>query len=357
MSHSNDWLPLAYATLTAACFAAYVLMDGWDLGVGILYPLVARRADRDQLLQTIEPFWDANETWLVFGGMVLLLGFPLAYSQLLTQLYVPAIAMLLALVLRGVSYEFRYQGGALREFWGFVFAAGSILAAFAQGCMLGRVVEGLAPTDSLSPVLTALRDGFPLVCGIGLIGGYALLGACWLILKTEDALQTMAREVGQSALLLTAILLIIVSTFTPLVSPHVASRWLTSNGWVLAAVAVTSHCAVLWKLWSSLWRSNDRRPLQWATALFILSFVGIAFSLFPYIIPYQYTLFEAANDPATLRFAGVGICIVLPVVILYLGLGYRVFRGKTVRQVALPMEAPSVAARKTSGHQADLHMS
>jgi cytochrome bd ubiquinol oxidase subunit II len=353
MNTSIDWLPMAYIALTAACFMAYVLMDGWDLGVGILYPLVARRADREQLMESIGPFWDANETWLVFGGMLLLLGFPLAYAILLTQLYVPIIAMLLALVLRGVSYEFRNQGGALRELWGYTFAGGSMLAAFAQGCILGRVVEGLADVDSPSPVMTVLRGGFPLVCGVGLVGGYALLGACWLILKTRDAVQTTAREVAQSALILTVILLIIVCTFTPLVSPHVAHRWFVSSAWLLPVILA---CVVIWKLWSSLWRANDRRPLQWAIVFFVLSFAGVAVSLFPYIIPYQYTFFDAANDRSTLAFAGVGICIVLPVVVLYLTLGYRVFRGKLPPPSQASAAVP-VSSRKTSGHEADLHMS
>jgi cytochrome d ubiquinol oxidase subunit II len=354
MSNTANWLPIAYAALTAGAFLAYVLMDGWDLGVGILYPLVARKEDRDKLMGTIAPFWDANETWLVFGGMMLLLGFPLAYSTLLTELYVPAIGMLLALVLRGVTYEFRFQGGSLREFWGYVFSAGSILAAFTQGCMLGRVVAGVATS---SPILGAIRDVFPLVCGIGLIGGYALLGACWLILKADGALQTTAREVARSALLMTVLLLLVVSTITPLVNPHVARRWLAPDNLWLTGAAVVAHAIVIWQLWNSVWRPGDRRPLQWATALFVLAFLGIAISLYPYIVPYQYTLFEAANDHSTLAFAAVGICIVLPVVFLYLILGYRVFRGKSSVRGADTDSVPSVASRKTAGHQADLHMS
>jgi cytochrome bd ubiquinol oxidase subunit II len=354
---TTGYLPLAYAALTAACLLAYVLMDGWDLGVGILYPLVARKRERDQLFLTIQPFWDANETWLVFGGMVLLLGFPLAYSTLLTQLYVPVFTMLFALVLRGVSYEFRYQGGSWREAWGYTFAAGSMLAAFAQGYMLGSVVEGIADTETFPPVLVILRGSFPLLCGIGLVGGYGLLGACWLILKTQDTLQTTAREVARAALILTVCLLLIVSVFTPLVSPHVAHRWFVSRAWLLAAVAVLAYSVVVWKLWTSLWQSNDRRPLQWAAALFSLSFGGVAFSVFPYIVPYKYTLQEAANDRTALRFAAVGICIILPVVVLYLTLGYRVFRGKSSSPPMEQFAPPSVASRKTCGHQADLHLS
>jgi len=354
---SVDWLPVAYAALMSASFLAYALMDGWDLGVGIFYPLVARAPDRDHLLETIAPFWDANETWLVLGGMLLLLGFPLAYAVLLTKLYLPVFAMLFALVLRGVSYEFRQQGGRLREFWGHLFAASSVLAAFAQGCILGRVVEGIAETDSASPIITAIRGTFPLACGVGLVGAYALLGACWVILKTQGAVQVTAREVARSALILTVILLIVVSLFTPLVSPHVAHRWFASNDGVLAAVAVVAGGVVIWRLWMSIWGSDDRRPLQWVIALFILSFAGIAASVYPYVVPYGYTLFEAANDRKTLVFAAVGICIVLPVIVLYLALGYRVFRGKSQDPHPEATDIPCVSCRRTAGHEADLHPS
>jgi cytochrome bd ubiquinol oxidase subunit II len=358
VNNTANWLPLAYAAVTAGAFLAYVLMDGWDLGVGILYPLIARKPDRDQLMETIAPFWDANETWLVFGGMMLLLGFPLAYSTLLAELYMPVMGMLFGLVLRGASYEFRFQGGSLREFWGYVFAGGSVLAAFAQGCMLGRIVEGIVQVGPISAVLTVFRDAFPLLCGIGLIGGYALLGACWLILKSGGALQTTAREVAQSTLLTTAFLLMIVSTFTPIVSAHVATRWFSPRTLWLTVIAVVGHVGIGWKLWTSIWQSSDRRPLQWAIALFVLAFLGIAISLYPYIVPYQYTLVAAANDHSTLVFGSVGICIVLPVVFLYLILGYRVFQGKSkLPLVPRGATAPSLASRKTSGHQSDLHMS
>jgi cytochrome bd ubiquinol oxidase subunit II len=356
MSHA-DWLALTYAALVAGSLLAYVLMDGWDLGVGIIYPLIARQQERVQLMRSIEPFWDANETWLVLGGMTLLLGFPSAYAALLTRLYVPACVMLLALVLRGVSYEFRYQGGSLQEFWGSLFAAGSILAAFAQGCMLGLVVEGAPEQNPTTLMLTVLRDTFPFVCGIGMVGGYAMLGACWLILKTTETLQTTAREVALPALLLTATLLIVVCLFTPFVSPYVASRWFTSRTGPLAALMAIALCSVLWKLRHSLWQANDRRPLQWAAALIVLSFIGIVASLFPYIVPYQYTLYAIANDRGALIFAGVGILAVLPVVVLYLLLGYRVFQGKITDSSMPAAAAPSIAFRRSSGHRSDLHMS
>jgi cytochrome bd ubiquinol oxidase subunit II len=352
-----DWLPLAYAALLAGSLIAYALMDGWDIGVGVLYPLIARRREREQLMRSIAPFWDANETWLVLGGMTLLLGFPTAYAELLTRLYLPACVLLLALVLRGVSYEFRYQGGQLQEFWGLLFAAGSVIAAFAQGCMLGMVVEGAPEPNRLRPILTVLRDLFPLICGIGVVGGYALLGACWLILKTRDTLQTTAREVALPCLLLTTALLIVVSLFTPWVSPHVATRWFGSDRWIFAALMALAIGVVLWRLGRSLWQAHDRRPLQWATTLTLLSFIGIVASVFPYIVPYKYTIYAVANDHGTLVFAGFGICAVLPVIVLYLLLGYRVFRGKLQDPAVAVPEEPSIEHRRTSGHRADLHMS
>jgi cytochrome bd ubiquinol oxidase subunit II len=325
--------------------------------VGILYPLVARQTDRDLLFESIEPFWDANETWLVLGGMLLLLGFPTAYSLLLTQLYFPIFAMLFALVLRGVSYEFRYQGGALRRIWELAFAGGSILAALAQGYILGRVVEGFGGNVVTSGLTGWLRGLFPIVCSLGLLGGYGLLGACWLILKADGALQVMAREVSHSTLILAAALMVAVCIFTPMVSPHVAHRWFDPSMRIVLVLFAATAGIVIWRLWMSLWRIAERRPLQWAVAFCILGFSGIAISLYPFIVPYQFTIYELANDPASLRFAGVGLCILLPVITLYLLLGYRAFRGKTRRADIPVATSPALASRKTCGNNVDLHLS
>jgi cytochrome d ubiquinol oxidase subunit II len=356
MIDANQWLPLVFAAVTTLSILAYVLMDGWDLGVGILYPLVARRADRQVLFDSIAPFWDANETWLVFGGMMLLVGFPLAYATLLPMLYLPAFVMLFALVLRGVSYEFRQHGGALQAMWEWIFAGGSLLAALAQGWMLGIIVEGLGPETADAPRSFA-QAVFPLICGVGLVGGYALLGACWLILKTCGALQTLGREVGHSALLLTALLLIVISVWTPLVSPHVAQRWFTPSHLSVLWIFPVATALVGWKLWSSFWKTPDGHPLLWATLLFVLAFAGFAISVYPYIVPYRYTLFEAANDPSTLRFAGVGVLLILPITTIYLLLGYRVFRGKVDERPSASGTNPHIGSRCTSGNPVDLHMS
>lgn len=352
-----DWLPLVFAALAALSVLAYVLMDGWDLGVGILYPLVARDADRQLMLESIAPCWDANETWLVFGGMMLLAGFPLAYATLLPLLYMSLILMLLALVLRGISYEFRHHGQELRPLWEWLFFFGSILMALAQGWMLGRIVEGVPDPAAAQSGQDWLRALFPAFCAVGMVGGYALLGSCWLILKAGGALQVFGREVAHSALLLTLGLLLAVCVWTPLAVPRVAQRWFTpsylSLFWVLPGVtAITA-----WRLWNSLWGSDDARPLRCAAALFVLAFIGLSVSIYPYIVPYRYTVFEAANDAASLRFTSIGVALILPVIATYLALGYRVFRGKVAPHPVEVAAGPHIGARRSSGNPSDLHMS
>lgn len=226
MSGSADYIPLLCVAVAVSAILAYVLLDGWEIGAGILYPLVARPADRDLLFESIEPVWGVNETWLALGGILLLLAFPAACRLLLTELYLPILAMLFALALRGVSYQFRYRSGAFRRIRGLAFAGGSILAALAQGHIVGRLIEGVGGNVVVTLGLDGLlRGAFPIACSLGLLGGYGLLGACWLILKAEGALQVMAREVSHSTLVLAATLMVIVCLLTPMVSPHVARLW------------------------------------------------------------------------------------------------------------------------------------
>jgi len=357
MNGPVDYVPLLCAGLAGAAILAYVLMDGWELGVGILYPLVARKADRDLLFESIEPLWGMNETWLALGGMLLLFAFPTACSLLLTQLYLPIFAMLFALALRGVSYEFRNQAGVLRRIRGLAFAGGSILAALAQGYIVGRLIEGVGG-DVVTPGLVGwLRIFFPVAFSLALLGGYGLLGACWLIFKAEGTLQVMAREVSHSTLVLAAAMTVAASLLTPMVSPHVADLWLApSMRPALVLIAATAGVAI-WRLWTSLWQIADHRPLQWAVIIFVSAFAAIAISLSHYIVPHQSTLYELANDPASLRFAGIGLYVVLPVIMLYLLLGYWTFRGKT-RRADIPVAPyPALASRKTCGHNVDLHLS
>jgi cytochrome bd ubiquinol oxidase subunit II len=357
MSGAAHYVPLLWAGVAAAAILAYVLMDGWVLGVGILYPLVARQTDRDLLIASIAPSWAANDTWLVFGALLLMLGFPTAYSLLLTELYLPIFAMLLVLVVRAVSYGFRRRGNALRRIWELAFAGGSILAALAQGYIVGRLIEGFGGNVVTSGFIGWLRALFPALCSLGLLGCYGLLGACWLIFKADGALRVMGREVSHSALLLTMTVIVAACLLTPVVSPYVAHRWLDPEMRVVLGLLAATAGVIIWQLWASLWRSEEQRPLQWALVFVTLAFAGIVISLYPYIVPYRFTVYELANDPAFMKFAGVLLCVVLPVVVLYLLIGYRTLRGKTGR-AAIPVQASSaLASCKTCGNNVDLHLS
>ncbi len=352
-------LPPALAALTAGSVFAYVLLDGWDLGSGILCPLVARRVDASRLFDSIAPFWDGNEIWLVFGAIMLLAGFPPAYAALMPHIGLPLFIMLAGLVLRGVGYEFQGHGGVLQRLWQLAFAAGSIAAALCQGWMLGLVVEGIDPQAGGAGTLEMIgRRLFPPACGVGVLGGYALLGSCRLISKTRGALQVFGREVGLSALILTAVLLIAISAWTLMANAHVARRWLApshlSVSWLLPAAAI--FCG--WRLKKSLWGSRDGQPLLWATGLFLTVFAGIAVSLYPFILPYRYSVFEAANDAASLRLAGLGVVIVLPLMIVYPAIAHRTFRRRVLREGCPGTEsAPHMGARRTSGQESELHLS
>ena len=357
MNEATNYLALLWAAVMAVAILVYVLTDGWVLGVGILYPLVARQTDRDLLIESIAPFWKANETWLILGVMLLLIGFPAAYPLLLMQLYFPIFALLFALVMRAAGHALRHPGGSLRRIWAMAFAGGSILATLAQGYLVGRLIEGSGGQGLTSGWIGWVRPFFPIICGFGLLGGYALLGACWLISKADGALQVMGREVSPSSLILTVTVLVAVCAFTPLVSPHAAHRWFDpSMRIVLVPLAVTAAVAI-WQLWASPWRSANHRSLRWAAAFIIVAFAGVAISLYPYIVPYQFTFYELANDPAVLALAGVGLCVVLPVFGLYLLLGYRTPRGKMRRANTPVVSSPALASRKTSGNNVDLHLS
>jgi len=312
-------LPLIFAILMGASILAYVVLDGYDLGVGMLMP-AASDAEQDVMVASIGPFWDANETWLVLGVGILLIAFPTAHGYILGALYLPVAAMLTGLMLRGVSFELRMKAvGWHAELWNWLFWFGSFLASFAQGFMLGRY-------------LTAFQPGwnyllFSLLVGAALRGGYVLLGASWLILRTEGPLQTKALGWTKWGLLWVALGVALVSLGTPVVSEQVYARWFdfpqTLALMVLPAASVVSW---LW-VWRSLGRS-DWKPFAGAVAIFVLAFLGLAYSVFPYVVIGWLTLWEAAAHPSALTVTLIGVAIVLPFLIGYTVFAYRVFSGK-----------------------------
>jgi cytochrome bd ubiquinol oxidase subunit II len=324
-----DFVPIWTLILGLAVFF-YVLLDGFDLGVGILYNLAPDTTTRTLLMNSIAPIWDGNETWLVLGGLSLLAAFPLAFAIILPALYFPILVMLLALIFRGVAFEFRYRDSERRTFWDHPFGYGSAIATFAQGVVLGAFIQGFqvegrhftgGSFDCITP--------FSLFTGLALLSGYSLLGAGWLILKTEGPLQVQARAQARLSFLGTLTAITIVSLWTPFLDGDIARRWFS---W--PDVALLSPVPLLTALFAMLeWRAianpkAELAPFLYAGLLFTLSYLGIAISLFPMIVPHHYSLWQAASSPDTQIFLGVGTIFLLPVILVYTGWSYWVFRGK-----------------------------
>jgi cytochrome bd ubiquinol oxidase subunit II len=316
----SDLLPLVFMALMGIAILAYVVLDGYDLGVGMLMP-GAERGEQDTMVASIGPFWDANETWLVLGIGLLLVAFPAAHGEILGELYLPVAAMLVGLMVRGVAFELRIKAeGWHRELWNWLFWAGSTLAAFAQGLMLGRFITGFQPGTGYWL--------FALVVGASLCGGYVLLGATWLILRTQGPLQAKAVAWAKWGLLWVALGVALVSLGTPLVSETVREKWFSfPRALFVSILPIGTLAAWLW-VWRSLNRS-DLQPFLGSMAIFALAFAGLAYSLFPYVIIDRMTIWEAAAHPSALVFVLTGTSLVLPFIIGYTFWAYRVFRGKT----------------------------
>jgi cytochrome d ubiquinol oxidase subunit II len=314
-----ELLPLIFAALMGIAILAYVVLDGYDLGVGMLMP-GAERAEHDLMVASIGPFWDANETWLVLGIGLLLVAFPAAHGVVLGALYLPVAAMLVGLMLRGVAFELRIKAeGWQRELWNWLFWAGSTLASFAQGLMLGRYITGFEPGFGYWL--------FAVVVGASLCGGYVLLGATWLILRTEGALQQKAIAWARWGLMWVALGVALVSLATPLASETVRHKWFDFPQvlWLMLLPIGTVLSGIL--LWLSLSKS-DWKPFAYAVAIYVLAFAGLAYSLFPYVVMDRLTIWDAAAHPSALKFMLVGTALVLPFIVAYTLYSYRIFRGK-----------------------------
>ncbi len=320
------WLPVAFTVVMGLAMLAYVVLDGYDLGVGVLMRR-AEDADKDRMVASIGPFWDANETWLVLGVGLMLTAFPLAHGVVLTALYLPVALMLVGLTLRGVAFEFRAKADAgHRHRWNFVFFAGSLLASFAQGTMLGWYVLGFDPgTGSLL---------FAAFTGFALCAGYGLLGATWLIMKTEGALQVRAVGWARSTLWATAAGIAAISVATPLVSPRIFDKWFSLPNVIGLAPIPLATVALFAAIAAFLHRlpaPGDRWcwvPFAATVGVFVLAFLGLAYSLFPFLVVDRLTIWEAASAPESLMIILAGAAIVLPTIVGYTFYAYRVFHGK-----------------------------
>lgn len=325
-------LPLIWGFLIATAIFLYVLLDGFDLGVGILFPFAPSDKCRDRMMNSIAPFWDGNETWLVLGGGGLFAAFPLAYSVLMTAFYMPIIMMLMGLILRGVAFEFRFKStGSSQKLWDYAFHFGSLGAAFCQGIILGAFVQGVhvdgrnfagGPFDWVS--------GFSMMTGIALVFGYALIGATWLILKTEDATQNWSRKVGAYVLIFVGFFMVLVSIIMPFLNERIKDFWfILPNFYYLLPIPLATIVA-----FGGAWRTMrqktcDAKPFLLSIGLFFCGYLGLALSLFPWIIPFAYTIWDAAASGPGLSLMLVGVVPMLPLILGYTGYCYYVFRGKS----------------------------
>jgi cytochrome bd ubiquinol oxidase subunit II len=328
MPFTLDLVPIWTFILGVGVFL-YVLLDGFDLGVGILFGFAPDTRARNLIMNSIAPIWDGNETWLILGSVGLMAAFPLAFAIIIPAVYFPIAIMLLALVFRGVAFEFRYRDTDHKSFWDHGFSWGSVIATFAQGIVLGAFIQGFK-VDARHFVGSSFDcfTPFSLLTGLALVLGYALLGAGWLVLKTDGEIQVRARRHGRIALVGVLVAVGAVSIWTPLADPDIAHRWFSWPNFIFLAPVPVVTAVIAFLVWRSLNGKSEAGPFIGAIGLFLMSYLGIAISLWPMIVPHHYTLREAASSQSTQAFLLVGTLFLLPIILLYTAWSYWVFRGK-----------------------------
>jgi cytochrome bd ubiquinol oxidase subunit II len=308
----------------------YVMLDGFDLGVGIIFPWIRNIKQRDIMMGSIAPLWDGNETWLVFATVVLYAAFPKVYSQLLPIFYLPIMFMLMMLVLRGITFEFRFKTEPkYRPYWSMLFGVSSTLASFCQGVMLGTFLQGHFAYDYvLLSEHTVWLTPFSVMTGLGVVSGYVLIGAAWLIKKTTGSLQKKMIPIAKVALVVVSLFMLLVSSWTPFISQVVFHRWFSvPNFYFLSLLPIVAGVVII-KLWLALLSGHESKPFFLSLALFFLCFLGLAISIWPYIIPYRVTVSTVLNTKAALDFTFWGVVLVVPVLLSYTLYGYKIFQGK-----------------------------
>jgi len=322
-------VPVVWALLIGTAVALYIVLDGFDLGLGILFPFFPRESDRDQMMNSVAPFWDGNETWLILGGGGLWVAFPKAYAVIMPALYLPVIFMLLALIFRGVAFEFRWVAKPRHRKWDIAFAGGSTLAAFSQGVILGGLLQGITvvdgqfgggPLDWLTP--------FALLCGFGVVAGYALLGATWLLMKTEGPVEERARRMAPALLALLLVFVAGVSLWTPLAIERIAERWFTlPNLYYLMPVPLLT-ALLAWWCWRGIVGGHSVQPFLSAVGIFMLAYAGLVISNVPWLVPPTLTIWDTAAHVSSQVFMLIGTTLLLPMVLGYTVFVFWVFRGK-----------------------------
>jgi cytochrome d ubiquinol oxidase subunit II len=322
-------LATIWAAIIAFAVLAYVILDGFDLGIGILFPWFPQTRDRDVMTNSVAPVWDGNETWLVLGGGGLMAVFPLAYATVLPALYMPIILMLLGLIFRGVAFEFRFRTRRWRPLWDWGFSLGSTLAAAMQGIALGALIQGIRiESRQYSGGWWDWLTPFSLTTALALVIGYALLGATWLNLKTTGPLQERSKRIALATAVGTVLLIGIVSIWTPFLDPRYFARWFSWPTALFSAFVPLLIALCAFALWHGLRHEKHLQPFIAALGLFILSFAGLGISFYPYIVPGALTIAEAAAPDASLSFLLVGAAVLIPTILAYTAYAYWVFRGK-----------------------------
>jgi cytochrome d ubiquinol oxidase subunit II len=325
-----EWyLAVIWAGLIGVAVAMYVILDGFDLGIGLLFPFGRNERERDLMMNSVAPFWDGNETWLVLGGGGLWVAFPQAYAVIMPALYLPVILMLLGLVLRGVAFEFRWIAVTSKPLWNVAFAGGSTVAAFCQGLILGGLIQGIkVENGAFAGGAFDWATPFSALCGFGVLAGYALLGATWLVMKTEGAVAERAREQAKLLLVTVLVFMAAVSLWTPLAFERIAARWFALPNILFLWPVPFVTALVAFAAWRWLEAGRELLPFVAAIALFLLGYLGLVISIFPYLVPPALTIWQTAAVPASQIFMLLGTLPLLPLILAYVAFIYWIFRGK-----------------------------
>ncbi|MEG2359299.1 cytochrome d ubiquinol oxidase subunit II [Acinetobacter sp.] len=322
-------LSLIWIVIIAIGVLIYVVLDGFDLGIGILFPFIKGKEERDVMMNTVAPVWDGNETWMVLGGASLYAAFPLVYSTVLSALYMPIMLMVIALIFRGVAFEFRFKANKSRHWWDKAFIGGSILASFFQGMILGAYIQGIKTVngiyaggglDWLSP--------FTVFVGIGVVALYAALGCGWLIFKTDQALQNRMYQLMPKMIIALFIIFGCVSIYTPMAHPEIAARWFSQPQLMYFSPVPILVLLFTFLALRACRQRKELSPFIYTLALVFLAYTGFIISLWPYVIPPSVTIWQAAAPQSSQLFALIGALILIPVILIYTGLSYWVFRDK-----------------------------
>jgi cytochrome d ubiquinol oxidase subunit II len=329
-------LPLIWYSLIIVAVLLYILLDGFDLGVGVLFPFAPSDQCRDRMMNSIAPFWDGNETWLILGGGGLFAAFPLAYAVLMPALYIPVIIMLLGLIFRGVAFEFRFKAtDRTRAVWDYAFHFGSLAAAFMQGMIIGAVVQGVAVEGRrFAGGSFDWLNAYSVMTGVAVVFGYALLGATWLVMKTDGITQSWARKCGAYALGYVGFFLAIVSISMPMMNADIRALWWSMpNVFYLLPIPAVSLVLII-LIWRDLQNCREVRPFLCSIGLFLTAYIGLGISLWPYAVPFAVTFRQAAAAAPSQSLLLVGTLVLLPIVLGYTAYCYYVFRGKASHESA-----------------------